>query len=223
MGKRDGFTLMELLIVIIILSALASFILSGILRARHAAYTIQCTSQLRQLGMAFSMYIEDFGRRPPWMASFVAAGYLDRQILLCPMDPIGNYGGLVQRRAYRSPSKITYSYLYFGYWSDRLWNLLLQDGTAGFAVCQLHGEPTKFYKNLYDPESASEVAFEGLVLRLRMDGAVVRRRVILEHVVCPPIGAYGCYGINPWHLLADSPPPYPFNNFKCCEEGKKIK
>jgi prepilin-type N-terminal cleavage/methylation domain-containing protein/prepilin-type processing-associated H-X9-DG protein len=58
--KSSGFTLLELLVVIAIISTLASFLLPAVSKARGDAKRINCVSNMKQVGMAFHLYTQDY-------------------------------------------------------------------------------------------------------------------------------------------------------------------
>lgn len=62
---RRGFTLIELLIVVTIIAILAAILFPVFSRARDAAKKSQCTSNLRQAGFAFALYLDSYDDRLP--------------------------------------------------------------------------------------------------------------------------------------------------------------
>ena len=99
---RSGFTLIELLVVIAIISLLAAILFPAFGRARENGRRSTCQSNLKQLGLCFSEYVQDYDERMP-MCQYAAPSYWtsslqpylkNNQILRCPSDtrgPVGPY------------------------------------------------------------------------------------------------------------------------------------
>jgi len=75
-GRRrpGGFTLIELLVVIAIIAILAAILFPVFAKAREAARKATCTSNLKQLSLAFNMYLQDYDQQFPFGGWIPAMG-----------------------------------------------------------------------------------------------------------------------------------------------------
>ncbi|MDW8343731.1 MAG: prepilin-type N-terminal cleavage/methylation domain-containing protein [Verrucomicrobiae bacterium] len=59
-AEEKAFTLIELLLVVAIIALLAAILLPALNTARERARSIACASSLRQIGLAFQLYPDDY-------------------------------------------------------------------------------------------------------------------------------------------------------------------
>ena len=63
MNKQRGFTLIELLVVIAIIAILMAILMPALQRVKEQAREMGCRANLRQYGIAQSMYLGAFNRQ----------------------------------------------------------------------------------------------------------------------------------------------------------------
>ncbi|HOJ40246.1 MAG TPA: type II secretion system protein, partial [bacterium] len=66
-GEKKGFTLIELLVVVAIIAILAAMLLPALSKARERARTSLCVSNLKQIVLAWRMYVDDYDEILPPM------------------------------------------------------------------------------------------------------------------------------------------------------------
>jgi len=100
-ASREGFTLVELLVVIGIIALLISVLLPALSKARQQAATVACGAKLRQLSAAVLMYVNDNrGTLPPVCAGYSNGNSFDRPTIF----PRGGEGFLTKYLTHMRPS-----------------------------------------------------------------------------------------------------------------------
>jgi len=97
---RQGFTLIELLVVIAIIAILAAILFPVFARARESARRTACVSNLKQVGVGLTLYLNENGRMPevtnmpslhlndlPVISDVLETG--SREVFRCPADDQG--------------------------------------------------------------------------------------------------------------------------------------
>lgn len=90
-----GFTLVELLVVIAVIALLAGMLMPALARASHRARQTQCLGNLRQVGVAFTVYLSDHNEQFPDRRDLkTSLGYKPWNNWP-PSDPRGGWAGVV--------------------------------------------------------------------------------------------------------------------------------
>jgi len=127
--QRRAFTLLELLLSLVIVSLLLALVFPVFQSARRRSRMAICTARLRQLGLAYSLYVADYGRYPSPLQ--VVKQVDDRRVLQCPADVSRTPGQSASSYSFRSVLPPTW---------ERYWELPDVHSQVVLAVCSHHLE-----------------------------------------------------------------------------------
>ncbi len=116
-ANRNAFTLIELLVVIAIIAILAAILFPAFARARENARKTSCLSNIKQIGLGFMQYKDDYDQYYPGSSvglggvagvtswSTLIAPYIkSEQVFVCPSSSEGQ----AQAQTYLTPATATY-------------------------------------------------------------------------------------------------------------------
>ena len=90
--RSSGFTLVELLVVMAILSVLVSIIAGGFRSSQARGRDAERKSDLKQIANSLELYFSDYNKYPdilPWGAEFTDGKTTYFKVV--PVDPVGSY------------------------------------------------------------------------------------------------------------------------------------
>ncbi len=100
--NRAAFTLIELLVVIAIIGILAALLLPALSLAKQRAWTVQCNSNLHQIGLGMKIFADENSELYPESGGTIPWGTND----VAPRDGTGNPGWMQQIVAYPQNTNI---------------------------------------------------------------------------------------------------------------------
>lgn len=122
--RQSGFTLLEVLVVLVVVATLAALLIPVYGRSREQARLATCASNLRQIYIALKMYEGDYAELPVhsskalsqhWRAR-IAPYIRSSQVFLCPSD---KDRGEPNRWGWTSPCSYAYAYTSVNLWPGK--------------------------------------------------------------------------------------------------------
>jgi len=123
-----GFTLIELLVVIAIIAVLIALLLPAVQAAREAARRIQCTNNLKQIGLVLHNYENVNGALPPTTIVLFASQTATSPYFTCEWGVIARISPYLELAPLYSSMNFDFSY-------DRAPNTTVCGLTVGTVIC----------------------------------------------------------------------------------------
>jgi len=160
-SHHRAFTLIELLVVIAIIAILAAILFPVFARAREKARQVTCLSNLKQLGLGFMMYVQDYDDRYPGLQGVdpQEVGQAGWASQIYPYVKSVGLFGCPDDSLLSTTRKVSYDMNYYMYVADYSvasfsdWsNPVVTDNTTGIGMAALNAPASTFLLyEVYDP------------------------------------------------------------------------
>ena len=169
-ARRQGFSLIELLVVVAVIAILAAMLMPAILRSLRSATASACTSNLKQLHAGILMYVKDFDLLPAagdgswrrWYNHIEELYLTDVNIFACPGNKSVPYGYGLNYRFYQGPNIPGVSIQYL--WYNVLPIDLVRTPSAAILTCDTaYVEPATMDLPVKEWKERSRVISRGFV------------------------------------------------------------
>lgn len=207
MLRRAGFTLLEILLVVVIVALLAAILLPVVSMAKRYSSRGVCIEQLRQIGVAVAMYEADNQTLPRNLDELREAQVAGiKSIALCPSDPVKGFSSRFDA-CRKKPHNFPQTYETMLDWIPEMADRLkAADPNHGVAVCRVHGDRAPSYAlGMRQFCDYAWHMFEGPLLRLRRDGSVQTAKYRLHRRTANGVVLEESALV--WELFTDVPDP----------------
>jgi prepilin-type N-terminal cleavage/methylation domain-containing protein len=148
MRRRRGFTLIELLVVIAIIAVLIALLLPAVQAAREAARRIQCTNNMKQIGLAVHNYHDAIGTLPLGCAVAFQGG-----------NPVFNGWGITARLLPYLEGQNQFNACNFGLANETIQNDTVMRLTVATYLCPSDGQNRTIFIDDGQPRNNTNYAF----------------------------------------------------------------